>query len=1699
MSTEDRNDKQSEQGINADNPWPGLASFTEKDREFFYGRDEEKDDLFRRVVRQSLTVLFGQSGLGKSSLLRAGLFPELRQAGYLPVPIRLDHSPSQVSLAAQVILAADRAIATAGGQVEAHRADEQDSIWKYFHRRSFVPTDAQGKPLRLVLVLDQFEELFAAGQANEAARRRASDFINQFADLIENRVPLVLEEQMESQPELARLYDMQEQDHRYLICLREDYLPQLESLRRVIPSLGENRLRLTRMNGVNALEAVLKPGRNLLTEAVATRIVRFVSGGKVRQLDGSILQESDVLAGLEIEPSLLSLVCRELNSQRQATGLPQITVDLLAGNQNRILLDFYERCVADMPAALREFVEDELVTESGLRENIALERIQSYLKEHDVAPASIDELISRRLLHAEERLDVRRIELTHDVLTSVVKQSRDERRAREATRRAEREAAELLARARQQRRRLSLIVGGMAVSLAIVSVFGISSRRLYRISQDRLIEVEEQKKRAEEGELAAAKAKIKAEAVKEVFDEATLPVTVENAAHIPGLGPVQEALAQLRIKSLERLAAKTPDDESIPVELAEAFAVSGVIRTYVGSFKAAESDLRKSIDLYRQLREKKPEALELRRAEFQATNELGYLFKEDSRPAVARKIFQSLISQLKDELTRHPEDEAFQFELLLAMCRLTGVYALNMTDAEQTQQLPAMNALLETLQRKKYRLGELTRLRTVVMYHEELLHYSESTYEQLIANIDKLGELDDVALSYFPRSPMIRAYRNIGLNERADLLSQQERFSESIKDRELALAESRAIYQSSPNIYRYGRILNNTLLGLADDYSRQFRFTEAERLHEESSKLTEDLRQRFPDRGDAAAGWIHQKNQHATWLDIAIRREDQMAGKMKFEELVTKSIQPSRDLAGKFTDHYSTQVEFAALLGIAAGMYKEYEEHQDAFQLYQEAVDVFAKRCLAVGEHDIESTDIDNFLDYAGSAAEAALKFQGDEELTALLTTLEQLQLSIDNSTAVYNYGRFLHAVASSKHDQQNYAEAVRWAKKNCQLQNKAYQTTPWHWYLGANLGKSYRLLGDASLAMKQPQEAIEAYREFAKLILAPRHGADITEFLDEAKPATEERALALKDKIATLLEGGTKRFMIEADFSGKPFPVHVYLTNVPLSKHPLEDQAKWLKEVRGATIPVETMDRFKRLQEIAAEHKVSFVELCMYALGDEKNVEAEGFGEKAEFDDGRRFELEIPPNEVVAVDEAEVSAPDKNLFATEFAQVMELKTTFKDNPDDSIVLNLLLSRVDQLGAKLLSANQLREAINILEYASSLHGVALEQSQNDALKMRNFARSLRNLAAAYFNVGNYEATFRTLQRQHEFLKQVRTFSPDKPQVEADLGECTLILGEIAELQQTSTEAMNWYLQAAALKHPRAYRKISRLLRVNALLARFLSLSERELFFELYSDLSSSAIESLKSYGEELQKLKVSEMYDVGLTPATTRAELEKKWTDDLPEYVQTEIKSFVTEFERRMIELRDDPVVRSRREALMRGQEKYLADDYAGALPDYLEGCQEDDTSGNDLNRLGICLGKAGRWGESIEAYRRSIDKYKFSTEAVAPLLNLFEAFLCNNQPAQLIEYNGTLAENEFSISSMESSELAIYHAFVAIAQLQTGVDPQASIEQMRAAREGVRNSKDTWDWTEFDRWFKESDVDEETKKRIQSIIDEVRPKKTES
>jgi tetratricopeptide (TPR) repeat protein len=407
------------------NPWLGLASFTEETQSYFYGRDDEVAELARRVQRKLLTVLFGQSGLGKTSILRAGLVPRLRAQGYCPVYVRIGYGRDAPEPAEQIKQAIARSARRAGEWTQAGVATEGESLWEYMHHRDDVLQDGEGNTLMPLLIFDQFEEIFTLAQSDEFGRARAARFIADLADLVENRPPQALEAKLETDDSAAERFDFARSDYRVLIALREDYLAPLEGLKGAMPSITQNRLRLAPMTGSQALAAVMKPGRGLVSEDVAAAIVRFVAGGAE-------------LANAEVEPSLLSLICRELNDARIAQGRDEISLDLLAGSHATILQNFYERALADQPPAVRRIVEDQLLTASGYRENVAEENLVASLNAAGAAPDTVALLVNRRLLRIEERLDVRRVELTHDVLCGVVKSSRDlrqERESREATER----------------------------------------------------------------------------------------------------------------------------------------------------------------------------------------------------------------------------------------------------------------------------------------------------------------------------------------------------------------------------------------------------------------------------------------------------------------------------------------------------------------------------------------------------------------------------------------------------------------------------------------------------------------------------------------------------------------------------------------------------------------------------------------------------------------------------------------------------------------------------------------------------------------------------------------------------------------------------------------------------------------------------------------------------------------------------------------------------------------------------------------------------------------------------------------------------------------------------------------------------------------------------------------------------------------
>src|SRR5690348_7235254 len=100
--------------IDAENPWLGLASFTEESRAWFHGREEEVAELARRVQRKLLTLLFGKSGLGKTSILQAGIVPRVRALGYCPVYVRIDYAQASPPPAEQIKQAIQRASEASG-------------------------------------------------------------------------------------------------------------------------------------------------------------------------------------------------------------------------------------------------------------------------------------------------------------------------------------------------------------------------------------------------------------------------------------------------------------------------------------------------------------------------------------------------------------------------------------------------------------------------------------------------------------------------------------------------------------------------------------------------------------------------------------------------------------------------------------------------------------------------------------------------------------------------------------------------------------------------------------------------------------------------------------------------------------------------------------------------------------------------------------------------------------------------------------------------------------------------------------------------------------------------------------------------------------------------------------------------------------------------------------------------------------------------------------------------------------------------------------------------------------------------------------------------------------------------------------------------------------------------------------------------
>jgi|CXWL01.1.fsa_nt_gi tetratricopeptide (TPR) repeat protein len=415
--------------VDDEHPWLGLASFREQDEHYFKGRGSDIDKLRTLVERERLTVLFGASGLGKSSLLQAGLFPRLRLEYIFPVYvyIRLDFADTAVNLSEQVFSAITRQAQDKAIEAPSHTGNE--TLWEYFHRKDAEFWDARNRMVVPLLCFDQFEEIFTLGRENPQRSNEVSQFMDELADLVEGRCPEAVKARLDENPDEAKIFSFSRHPYKIILSLREDYLADLEGLRKWMPSIIHNRMRLSPMNGDQALAVADQTHGRLMETSVAESIVRLVAGKRG--------EDYHPLTELRIEPALLSLVCRELNERRIANNASQIDAQSVSSNREQILEQFYERSLKNQSFELRQFIEDKLITINGFRNS---EAYDNALGVPGITPEALSQLVQQRLLRLEERDGVKRIELIHDVLTGVVRKSRDQRWILEKQRQAEAEA-----------------------------------------------------------------------------------------------------------------------------------------------------------------------------------------------------------------------------------------------------------------------------------------------------------------------------------------------------------------------------------------------------------------------------------------------------------------------------------------------------------------------------------------------------------------------------------------------------------------------------------------------------------------------------------------------------------------------------------------------------------------------------------------------------------------------------------------------------------------------------------------------------------------------------------------------------------------------------------------------------------------------------------------------------------------------------------------------------------------------------------------------------------------------------------------------------------------------------------------------------------------------------------------------------------
>ena len=361
------------------NPYKFLDYYNPEDADIFFGRDREIRQLEQKFHQTRLLILHGESGTGKTSLIRAGLMPRLDPESYIPVYVRVLQEPlneMKRELRQQLRL-------------------EDTSCSEDFGANcplaEFLRQATERVSKTVIIVLDQFEEFFL-----------------RFPDDVRQHVVA----------EMAECLATSRLDVKFLIAIRADYFSHVATFEDVIPQIFTHQLSLERLTEAQAVEAVIKPAERLGIQ-VDEPMVQIKLLPELLTKDGGI------------EPPLLQIVCDALYQNAQNEGRSTIGMaDYEAiGDVNGALSKYLD-------AKLRQFgqyqpqaraVLKALVTTAGTKQAVFLPELSARLSsggvkltDDELQQRYLNKFINYRLVRVDEVQGRPRYELSHDYLATQI-------------------------------------------------------------------------------------------------------------------------------------------------------------------------------------------------------------------------------------------------------------------------------------------------------------------------------------------------------------------------------------------------------------------------------------------------------------------------------------------------------------------------------------------------------------------------------------------------------------------------------------------------------------------------------------------------------------------------------------------------------------------------------------------------------------------------------------------------------------------------------------------------------------------------------------------------------------------------------------------------------------------------------------------------------------------------------------------------------------------------------------------------------------------------------------------------------------------------------------------------------------------------------------------------------------------------------